>query len=152
MPILFRTFGIILILLVTPTTFSHDDQTHVLVGKSKADLLESCVEPTDIMRKKHYEFLYRQRDLSEIDGIRTINHSLANCIDCHVSRDEKGNFIPINEEGQFCYTCHVETATNIDCFACHASVPRHNKLKAKEADIKNNISAVTDQLEYMVNR
>ena len=70
----------------------------------------------------------------------------------HLQGSQSLGIIPINEEGQFCYTCHVETATNIDCFACHASVPRHNKLKAKQADIKNNISAVTDQLEYMVNR
>ncbi|MAQ72854.1 MAG: sulfur reduction protein DsrJ [Gammaproteobacteria bacterium] len=147
-----RIFPIILILIIAPKTFSHDDQTHKLVGKSKADLLESCVEPTEIMRKKHYEFLYHQRDLTVIDGIRTKKHSLANCIDCHVSRDEKGAFIPINEEGQFCYTCHIETATNIDCFACHASVPRHNKLEAKQENTRKSISIIANKLEYMVNR
>ena len=152
MPLLLRIFPIILILIIAPKTFSHDDQTHKLVGKSKADLLESCVEPTEIMRKKHYEFLYHQRDLTVIDGIRTKKHSLENCIDCHVSRDEKGAFIPINEEGQFCYTCHIKTATNIDCFTCHASVPRHNKLEAKQENTRKSISIIANKLEYMVNR
>ena len=151
LPLLSRIFAIILIFIITPITFSHDDQTHKLVGKSKEDLLESCVEPTDVMRKKHFEFLYHQRDLTVIDGIRTTKHSLANCVDCHVSRDDKDNFIPINDEGQFCYTCHVETATNIDCFACHASVPRHNEVKTKHRNQENNISVISNQLEHMVN-
>ncbi len=150
MSLLFRIFTVILIFIITPTTFSHDGQVHKLSGKSKADLLESCVEPTNVMRKKHFEFLYHQRDLTVIDGVRTTKHSLANCIDCHVSRDDQGKFIPINEEGQFCYTCHIKTATNIDCFACHASVPRHNKVKIKKEHQNKNISAISDQLEYMV--
>ncbi|MEC8996278.1 MAG: sulfur reduction protein DsrJ [Pseudomonadota bacterium] len=152
LPLLFRTFPIILILISTSTTFSHDGQIHKFVGKSKADLLESCVEPTDVMRKKHFEFLYHQRDLTVIDGVRTTKHSLANCIDCHVSRDEVGNFIPINEEGQFCYTCHIETATNIDCFSCHASVPRHNEVKTNNRNQQNSVSAIHHQLENIISR
>ena len=152
LPLLFRIFAIILILIITPTTFSHDGQTHKLVGKSKADLLDSCVEPTDVMRKKHFEFLYHQRDLTVIDGVRTTKHSLANCIDCHVSRDDQGNFLPINDEGQFCHTCHIETATNIDCFSCHASVPRHNEVKTKNRRQGNNVSVIYNQLENIINK
>ena len=42
------------------------------------------------MQKQHFEFLYHQRENTVEKGIRTKNHSLANCIDCHVSHDEKG--------------------------------------------------------------
>ena len=102
---------------------AHDGNPHISPGKSKADSQEACVEPTDVMRKEHYLFLLHQRDETVVNGIRTKNHSLANCIDCHVSYDEKGKAIPINAEGQFCQDCHVKTATNITCFSCHAAEP-----------------------------
>ena len=86
---------------------AHDGNPHISPGKSKADSQEACVEPTDVMRKEHYLFLLHQRDETVVNGIRTKNHSLANCIDCHVSYDEKGKAIPINAEGQFCQDCHV---------------------------------------------
>ena len=120
-----------ILILVTPNVFSHDGIDHSLIGKSKADSQEQCVEPTEIMQKEHFVFLYHQRDKTVIKGVRTKNHSFANCIDCHVSYDEKGKAIPINSEGQFCQTCHVQTAVNIDCFSCHASVPRGRKSVAK---------------------
>jgi len=104
---------------------AHDGNPHISSGKSKADSQEACVEPTDVMRKEHYLFLLHQRDETVINGIRTKNHSLANCIDCHVAYDEKGTAIPINAEGQFCQDCHVKTATNITCFSCHAAEPRY---------------------------
>ena len=40
----------------------------------------------------------------------------------------------------------------IDCFACHASVPRHNKLEAKQENTRKSISIIANKLEYMVNR
>ena len=74
---------------------AHDGNPHISPGKSKADSQEACVEPTDVMRKEHYLFLLHQRDETVVNGIRTKNHSLANCIDCHVSYDEKGKAYPI---------------------------------------------------------
>ena len=94
-------------------------------------MLEQCVEPTEVMQKEHFGFLYHQRDKTVIKGIRTKEHSLANCIDCHVSYDDNGAALPINSEGQFCQTCHVQTAVNIDCFTCHATVPRDKKVDNK---------------------
>ena len=64
---------------------AHDGNPHISPGKSKADSQEACVEPTDVMRKEHYLFLLHQRDETVVNGIRTKNHSLANCIDCHVT-------------------------------------------------------------------
>tara|TARA_X000000368_G_scaffold198000_1_gene156318 strand:- start:175 stop:537 length:363 start_codon:yes stop_codon:yes gene_type:complete len=110
-------------------------------------MLEQCVEPTEMMQKDHFGFLYHQRDDTVIDGIRTKQHSLANCVDCHVSYDKSGTAIPINSEGQFCQTCHVQTAVNIDCFTCHATVPREKHVKAT---LKNNINK-SQKLESSTN-
>ena len=127
----FKTSLFILIIIATIplSSFSHDGDTHISPGKSKADSLDSCVEPTKIMQKKHHMFLLHQRDKTVVDGVRTKKHSFANCIDCHVNYDDQGKAIPINAEGQFCQECHVKTATNITCFSCHAAEPRFPKHK-----------------------
>ena len=82
-----------------------------------------CVEPIEIMRRDHFEFIKHQRDQTVYHGIRGSKHSLAGCIDCHASKGPEGEFLPINAEGQFCQTCHTYAAVKIDCFTCHATVP-----------------------------
>jgi len=144
---LIRSLPFVLLALNSNNLYSHDGEIHVIEGHSKADMLEQCVEPTEMMQKDHFGFLYHQRDNTVIDGIRTKQHSLANCIDCHVSYDKSGTAIPINSEGQFCQTCHVQTAVNIDCFTCHATVPREKKVKAS---LKNNINK-SQKLESSTN-
>ena len=128
--------------------FSHEDSPHSMNGHSKADMLDQCVEPTEIMQKEHFVFLYHQRDKTVIDGVRTKNHSLANCVDCHVSYDEQGKAFPINAEGQFCQECHVKTATNITCFSCHAAEPRfpQHSSAASKIDL-NNINELVKHIE-----
>ena len=84
---------------------------------------EQCVEPVDIMRRDHFEFLKHQRDKTVREGIRTPRHSLAGCIDCHADKDAQGRFVPVNAKGQFCQSCHVYAAVKIDCFSCHAARP-----------------------------
>ena len=84
---------------------------------------EQCVEPIDIMRRDHFDFMKHDRDKTVHEGVRSIQHSLAGCIDCHASKDASGQFISINAEGQFCQTCHTYAAVKIDCFTCHAGVP-----------------------------
>ena len=128
---LIKSLPIVLVVFFYNNLFSHDGETHKLKGHSKADMLEQCVEPTEVMQKEHFGLLYHQRDKTVIKGIRTKEHSLANCIDCHVSYDDNGAALPINSEGQFCQTCHVQTAVNIDCFTCHATVPRDKKVDNK---------------------
>ena len=82
-----------------------------------------CVEPIEIMRRDHFEFIKHQRDQTVYHGIRGSKHSLAGCIDCHASKGTDGEFLPINAEGQFCQTCHTYAAVKIDCFTCPATVP-----------------------------
>ncbi len=82
-----------------------------------------CVEPIEIMRRDHFEFIKHQRDQTVYHGIRGSKHSLAGCIDCHASKGTDGEVLPMNAEGQFCQTCHTYAAVKIDCFTCHATVP-----------------------------
>ena len=84
---------------------------------------EQCVEPVEIMRRDHFDFMKHDRDKMVHQGVRAIRHSLAGCIDCHASKDAQGQFIPINAEDQFCQSCHVYAAVTMDCFTCHAAVP-----------------------------
>ena len=92
-------------------------------GTAKADKLKSCVEPTEVMRRNHFEFIKHQRDLTVHQGIRGSKHSMAGCVDCHARKDAEGKPVPVNAEGQFCDSCHDYAAVHIDCFSCHSTVP-----------------------------
>jgi len=83
----------------------------------------ACVEPLDVMRRNHMDFLNHERDLTVRGGIRGRKHSLAGCIACHAQRDGHGDFIRIDAPGQFCHACHEFTGVKMDCFECHAAVP-----------------------------
>ncbi len=102
-----------------------------VVATSKAANMDQCVEPTNVMRRDHMEFLLHQRDQTVHEGIRTPEHSLIGCIDCHAGKDDDGKFISVNAEQQFCRTCHQSTAVKIDCFECHATVPDTDVSNAK---------------------
>jgi hypothetical protein len=88
---------------------------------------QGCVEPDEEMRRNHMNFILHQRDETVHEGIRTRQHSLEECVNCHASLDEEGDeYLPINSEGQFCNSCHSYTAVNIDCFQCHATKPERS--------------------------
>jgi hypothetical protein len=90
---------------------------------SKAAGLSACVEPTAVMRRDHMELIKHQRDATVHGGIRATKHSLAGCIDCHVSAGPEGKTMAANAPGQFCSACHAFAAVKVNCFDCHASVP-----------------------------
>ena len=94
---------------------------------------EQCVEPTEEMRRNHFEYILHQRDATVIDGIRTEKHSLVGCIDCHITPNEQGQYARYGEEEHFCASCHIYTSVSIDCFACHADRPE----QAIRESIKN---------------
>lgn len=91
-----------------------------VITKGKGD---KCVEPTDVMRRDHMNYILHQRDETVLRGIRTKRHSLVECIECHAKEDEKGQAISINAPDQFCGGCHRYAAVKIDCFQCHATTP-----------------------------
>ena len=84
---------------------------------------DACVEEVSYMRKNHMELLNHQRDDTMHKGIRTKKHSLNNCVSCHAKKDDKGQYIAINAEKQFCQSCHTYAGVSIDCFQCHATKP-----------------------------
>ena len=81
----------------------------------KAERGESCVAPTEEMRRNHMKMLFHQRDETVHEGIRTKRFSLKQCVDCHASR-KTGSVL--GEKG-FCASCHAYAAVKIDCFECH---------------------------------
>jgi hypothetical protein len=78
---------------------------------------EQCVEPTAEMRRNHMEKILHQRDETMHRGIRTTQHSLKNCVNCHA--DPKTNSV-LGKDG-FCESCHRYAAVKLDCFSCHTA-------------------------------
>ena len=77
----------------------------------------SCVEDTQFMLRNHMELLKHHRDQTVREGVRTTQHSLANCVACHASR-ETGRVT--GSKDAFCESCHRFAAVTLDCFGCHA--------------------------------
>ena len=83
-----------------------------------------CVQPADVMRRQHMDFLKHHRDETMHEGIRTPQYSLKACIQCHVPVE--GTTAAAGQEehkGFFCQNCHVYAGVKIDCFECHATKP-----------------------------
>jgi hypothetical protein len=80
---------------------------------------ERCVEDPAFMRRNHMGLLKHQRDKTVHDGVRTVRHSLVNCVECHASR-KTGR---VTGDGGFCENCHRYASVRLDCFECHADRP-----------------------------
>jgi hypothetical protein len=93
------------------------------IPKAKARFSEeqACVEPIDDMRRNHMEYILHQRDATVHEGIRTRQHSLVECINCHVS--DAPDAPRYSSEQHFCNSCHTFASVRIDCFQCHADRP-----------------------------
>ena len=90
-------------------------------AQARVSEAQGCVEPTDEMRKNHMEYILHQRDETVHEGIRTKQHSLVECINCHVS--DAPDAPRISSEEHFCNSCHTYAAVKVDCFQCHADRP-----------------------------
>ena len=90
----------------------------------KADPKTWCVRPVEDMRKNHMDYILHQRDETMHKGVRTKQFSLAECVDCHVTPDEKGQYASYGDDRHFCSSCHNYAAVQIDCFECHRDKPR----------------------------
>lgn len=90
--------------------------------KAKADT--ECVAPPNDIRRNHGDYLKHHRNQTMRHGIRTTQHSLVACINCHVTADSNGDYPNIKEGSKhFCSSCHNYAAVSIDCFQCHATKP-----------------------------
>ncbi len=115
-------FVILLAGLLFPAMQALAENAHITKG-SKAAGMESCVAPTEVMRRNHMDFLKHDRDETVRDGVRGQEYSLAQCIDCHAGTDDTGKPVPVNAEGQFCQACHGYVAVSPTCFQCHRTTP-----------------------------
>jgi hypothetical protein len=89
-----------------------------------------CVASPEVMRREHMNMLKHQRDLTVHQGIRTPQHSLKGCIDCHAS---KANGAVVGSRDNFCQTCHAYAAVKLDCFECHSAKPSANTALERNA-------------------
>jgi hypothetical protein len=103
-----------------------------------------CVEPEEVMRRDHMNFILHQRDKTMHKGIRTSKYSFAECIDCHVQPDENGNIASVDTEEHFCNSCHEYAGVTIDCFECHADKPQ------KYINRGNNAASLHQELHQML--
>lgn len=90
-------------------------------AQSRFSEAQGCVEPTEEMRRNHMEYILHKRDETMHKGIRTRQHSLNECINCHVS--DAPDAPRVSSEKHFCNSCHTYAAVKIDCFQCHADRP-----------------------------
>ena len=111
-----------LVTLIVPCVGIAQSHTEVLSG-SRAAELESCVAPTEDMRRNHMKHLFHKRDKTMRQGIRTEEFSLNACVSCHSTKDDAGDHIPVNDEEQFCQSCHTRVSQSLDCFQCHRTTP-----------------------------
>lgn len=81
---------------------------------------DACVEPLDIMRREHMNFLMHQRDATVLDGERGSKYSLTGCLDCHNPSSSAETAVRYPDPEHFCAGCHLFASVRIDCFECHA--------------------------------
>lgn len=134
----FRQFAKHLVLLVGLSALpmmSFAENLGPVVPKAKENASEKtkCVEPIGEMRKNHMEFLLHKRDETMREGVRTKTHSLTECIDCHVTPNDKGEFARIGDDKHFCSSCHNYAAVKVDCFDCHSDLPEEAAKKLRSA-------------------
>jgi predicted CXXCH cytochrome family protein len=91
---------------------------------------DACVEDTDFMRRNHMELLKHQRDETVLEGARSEQYSLMECLDCHAVAGQDANPVTFTDSSHFCRSCHDYAAVSIDCFQCHASRPESGILPA----------------------
>lgn len=97
---------------------------------------ERCVEPTEVMRRRHAQFILHQRDETVHRGIRTQKHRFVNCIDCHVRPDATGAWPRHTDDGHFCSVCHRYASVTMDCFQCHADRPAEAWAATRQSEHK----------------
>ena len=133
--------------LLLSALFAYTGFTPVYAGAPKAFIEEPvkgehCVEDERYMRRNHMELLKHHRDKTVHEGIRTKQHSLKECINCHAGK-QTGSVTASKEN--FCVSCHSYAAVKIDCFDCHSSKPQGpmtmHPLNAETAHYRHNLDA-----------
>ena len=111
---------------------------------------DKCVEPTDVMRKDHMDYILHQRDETMHKGIRTKTHSLKECVNCHTVKDENDIPVTYKDKRHFCNSCHEYASVQIDCFSCHSSTPeaKRSGLTSKPENFFNNVAGLKAENQH----
>jgi hypothetical protein len=123
---------------------------------AKAFKGEQCLEPTDVMRRDHMDFLQHQRDETLREGIRGQKYSLNSCIDCHAVTSPDVADGKVRTLKPFCAQCHAYAAVSIDCFQCHngayqpgigdqSALPADHQTKAMIAALEKQLAKGADK-------
>ena len=112
-------FLLIVFFIAAPTQAAEDSR--VFVPNPPKGKGENCVRDTVFMRANHMNLLMHQRDKTVLEGIRTKQYSLKECVACHAVLDSNGQPVSYQTPKHFCRSCHDYAAVKIDCFECHAS-------------------------------
>ncbi|TCS60326.1 hypothetical protein [Varunaivibrio sulfuroxidans] len=133
-------------LLWSPTTARAADGGGVpLPHPAKAAKGEKCVQPVEVMRRKHYEFLLHQRELTVRKGERGMKYSLRECVDCHATKSPAIDGGKDRTIQPFCAQCHSYAAVTIDCFECHTG--KADDAPKPSAGIPANHGALLSRIE-----
>ena len=111
---------LLLYILGSTAVVAGDNSAVSLPTPAKPAGADACVEPVDVMRREHMNFLLHQRDAAVIDGERDSKYSLVGCMDCHNPSDNADTAIRYPDPEHFCAGCHLYASVRIDCFECHA--------------------------------
>lgn len=131
-----RIIGLFAALLLLPLAAAADEvETLPFSDRTFAEperhfsATQECVAPEEEMKRNHMKYILHQRDETMHEGIRTRQYALEECVNCHATKDENGEYLSIKGPNQFCSSCHAYAAVKIDCFQCHSSRPvRPSKL------------------------
>ena len=143
-------------LLALPMAASSDDalpfsKLEIAEPQRHFSATQECVEPEAEMRRNHMEYILHQRDETMHKGVRTRQYALEECINCHATRDESGEFVRVEDPRHFCASCHTYASVNIDCFQCHADVPvRDSRLQTTSTAPKDNMHRLAAELQQML--
>lgn len=140
---------VLLALLVTGFVAVSADQNNGLMPKLPDAKGERCVEPTEIMRRRHMDFILHQRDLTVHEGIRTEKYRFTKCIDCHIQPGDDGTYPRHTSSDHFCTACHEFASVAIDCFQCHADRPAAAFKVSAAADAGPSFAVNRDLLEVL---
>ena len=108
----------------------------------KAVTGEQCVEPVDVMRRQHMNFLIHQRDETLRQGIRGNKYSLRQCIECHATVDPKIDGGKVRSARPFCESCHKYAAITMDCFTCHNPILPLQQTGSQSVDPESDAAAL----------
>ena len=134
---IFVVLAVMLAVMAGPERAMAEESGVPLPTLSKAVKGDQCVEPADVMRRNHMNFLTHQRDETLREGIRGKKYSLKQCTECHATADPEIENGSVRTLQPFCGECHQYAAVKLDCFACHNPNLPLEKSSGKSIDTDN---------------